>query len=345
MLFLRIPPAPAPLLVPHVPPVIQGARRFHDWLPFAPATYDTSRPQDAAAAPSATDSQYYYDTSTGQQGAGGGELWDVNQQSAELGPYYQPGYDSYDYPGREYYYDQRGWEQEGGNQQASAVSVLGWSPETNQQWYDPDQPPSTGSEYGYDGAMSYDGAAAITPSSSSDYYPVWTPETPDTADDNSNNAAGTTVKSWEGEGDGEWTSAAAEYYGYDSAGSRVNQAAGGAWAGAGGVAGGWDEGWATPQPADTANGDEDSSVFLASTGGETSKDSGGGSGGVGGAPLSGSSGSRPWSVNEYGQRVAGDWVEYWDDAAQAAYFYNTASGEVSDTTRRKVRRTERFAQQ
>ncbi|CAN0261793.1 unnamed protein product, partial [Ectocarpus sp. 8 AP-2014] len=99
----------------------------------------------------------------------------------------------------------------------------------------------------------------------------------------------------------------------------------------GGVAGGWDEGWATPTPADTANGDEDSSVFLASTGGETNKDSGGGSDGVGGAPPSGSSGSRPWSVNEYGQRVAGDWVEYWDDAAQAAYFYNTASGEASWT--------------
>ncbi|CAM9378456.1 unnamed protein product, partial [Ectocarpus sp. 4 AP-2014] len=308
-----------------------GARRFHDWLPFAPASYNTSRPQDAAEAPSTTDSQHYYHTSTGQQGAGGGELWDANQQSAELDPYYQPGYESYDYPGSEYYYGQRGWEQEGGNQQDSAVSVQGWSPETNQQWYDPDQPPSTGSEYGYDGAMSYDGAAAITPSSSSDYYPAWTPETSDTAADNNNNAAGTTVKSWEGEGDGEWTSAAAEYYGYDSAGSGVDQAAGGAWAGAGGVAGGWDEGWATPQPADTANGDEDSSVFLASTSGETSKDSGGGSGGVGGAPPSGSSGSRPWSVNEYGQRVAGDWVEYWDDAAQAAYFYNTASGEASDT--------------
>lgn len=226
-----------------------------------------------------------------------------------------------------------------------ALSVQGWSAETNQQWYDPDQPPSTGGEYGYDGAESYDGAAAITPSSSSDYYPAWTPETPDTADNNDNNAAGTAIKSWEGEGDGEWTSAAAEYYGYDSAGSGVDQAAGGAWAGVGGVAAGWDEGWATPQPTDTANGAEDSSVFIASTGGESSKDSGGGSGGVGEAPPSGSSGSRPWSVNEYGQRVAGDWVEYWDDAAQAAYFYNTASGEASYTMRTKLRRAERFAQQ
>lgn len=38
-----------------------------------------------------------------------------------------------------------------------------------------------------------------------------------------------------------------------------------------------------------------------------------------------------WSVNEYGQRVSRDWVEYWDESAQATYFYNTITGEVSST--------------
>lgn len=52
-----------------------------------------------------------------------------------------------------------------------------------------------------------------------------------------------------------------------------------------------------------------------------------GSGGTPGARGSGGS-SGQWSINEYGQRASGDWVEYWDDSAQGAYFYNTVTGEV-----------------
>lgn len=46
------------------------------------------------------------------------------------------------------------------------------------------------------------------------------------------------------------------------------------------------------------------------------------------AGTAGTSSGRQWSVNEYGQRCCGDWVEYWDENAQAGYFYNTVTGEV-----------------
>lgn len=39
-------------------------------------------------------------------------------------------------------------------------------------------------------------------------------------------------------------------------------------------------------------------------------------------------GGESWTYNEYGQRVWRDWVEYFDESAQAAYFYNTVTGEV-----------------
>lgn len=75
-------------------------------------------------------------------------------------------------------------------------------------------------------------------------------------------------------------------------------------------------GWATPDGQNDAV-----ELYTASLSSGT-----GGAGGTRG--TTGSSSGRPWSVNEYGQRVSGDWVEYWDESAQAAYFYNTVTGEV-----------------
>lgn len=37
-------------------------------------------------------------------------------------------------------------------------------------------------------------------------------------------------------------------------------------------------------------------------------------------------GGESWSYNEYGQRVWGDWVEYFDESEQATYFYCHGSG-------------------
>lgn len=45
--------------------------------------------------------------------------------------------------------------------------------------------------------------------------------------------------------------------------------------------------------------------------------------------MTGTSSGPSWSVNEYDQRFNGDWVEYWDESAQAGYFYNIVTGEVT----------------
>lgn len=369
--------------------------------------------QDAATPSTATgDSSYYYsDASQGQQwtpasaggGGGGGELWAVDQQLATAGPPHSShfsGYESYDYPGSEYYgynnnannVDSSGGGGGGGDQQVAANRVASWSAEANQQWYyggaesydgaghyEKQQGPSGGSnsdqgwgktwsaesnqQWGAGGG--YNGDGAVTPS---DYYPAWTPETPDTPSDGTATgygygygygggadggegwavaAAAETPQDWSGS-----TPESAEYYGYDATaggalGATTDSAAvagGGAhqaWSGEGATAAtGWDTGWATPETAEaptiTANGSED--LSLASNGFAGGGDGGGAGGGSGmsltggdntaATPPSGGSSGRPWSVNEFGQRVSGDWVEYYDESAQAAYYYNTISGEV-----------------
>lgn len=371
----------------------QGERRFHNWLPFAPAMYEAYRgTQDTATPSTATaDSSHYSDASHGQQwtpasagGGGGGELWVVDHQLATAGPPHSShfsGYESYDYPGSEYY----GYNNDdgngggvggGGDQQVAANRVASWSAEANQQWY-------------YGGAESYDGAAhyrqpgpsggsdqgwakswsaesnqqwgaggygdgAVT---ASDYYPAWTPETPDTPGDGTTTGHGFGYGGGGGGADGgeEWAAAAAEtsqdwssstpesakYYGYDSTGGvalgatdRAAMAGGAqAWSEVA-AATGWDTGWATPETAEaptTANGSDGLSSApnaFAGDGGGVSDVSFTGGGNTAATPPSGGSSGRPWSVNEFGQRVSGDWVEYYDESAQAAYYYNTISGEV-----------------
>lgn len=321
----------------------QGARRFHNWLPFAPALYDAFGPRGAATPSTATATgtadSYYSDARQGQQG-GERALWAVDQPSPASDPNsYYSGHETYDYPGSEYYgYTptttgsdsayQQDWQ---GDQQAGWVQ--NWSPEANQQWYDPNQSPSQLSSADYCGAESYDGAAA-----SDYYYPEWTPDTPVTP-----KWAVTGV----GETSQEWSSSGpdtAGYYGYGAAGGAESMGPN--------IANmGWDEGWATPEIAEAPAASTSAPAASTSGNGDFSASSifaGGGDGGGGGArgadtadvssaggnnttetPPSGGSSGRPWSVNEFGQRVAGDWVEYYDESAQAAYFYNTASGEAS----------------
>lgn len=314
-----------------------------------------------ATATAAADS-YCSDASQSQQ-AEERALWAVEAPSPSADPNsYYAGYETYDYPGSEYY----GYNTSGGSEGALQQDWQGdqqagwlqhWSPESNQQWYDQSQSPSQLSSADYGGAESYDGAAAT------DYYPEWTPETPVTPDQSSSTGASkgwgeATGYGYSGDGGGggggeagewavagvaetpqEWSSSGPDTaeYGYDAAG-------GGGSSGLRVGTAGWDEGWATPETAETAETSaSDNKDFSASNvlngGGD------GGGGGVRGTSTadmsstggnntaestpSGGSSSRPWSVNEFGQRVAGDWVEYYDESAQAAYFYNTASGEVS----------------
>ncbi|CAM9127082.1 unnamed protein product, partial [Pylaiella littoralis] len=78
-------------------------------------------------------------------GGGGEELWAVDQQLATADPNsYFSGYETYDYPGSEYY----GYnvDASGGGDQQAANRVASWSAEANQQWHN-------------GGAGSYDGAA------------------------------------------------------------------------------------------------------------------------------------------------------------------------------------------
>lgn len=351
-------PFPTPALNPTPPAFLrQGARRFHNWLPFAPASYDPFQSPDAATPSTATATasadSYYSDASPGQQG-GEGALWAVDQPSPVADPNsYYSGYDTYDYPGSEYYgtsgpesaYQQDYWQ--GGDQQAGWVQH--WSPEANQQLYDQSQSPLQLSSADYGGAESYDGAAA------SDYsYPEWSPGTPVTPDQSggagaSNGWGDGAGYDYGGGGGGEWAVAgvaetsqewnsggpdAAGYYGYDAAGGAESM-------GASMAKNAWDEGWATPETAEATTASASSNGgFSASSGGDGSGwgargadtvdvSSAGGNKTAETTPSAGSSSGRPWSVNEFGQRVAGDWVEYYDESAQAAYFYNTVSGEAS----------------
>lgn len=57
------------------------------------------------------------------------------------------------------------------------------------------------------------------------------------------------------------------------------------------------------------------------------------SNGTGSNTMHGADMGQTWSFNEYGQRISGDWVEYWDESAQAAYFYNSVTGEVHERLR------------
>ena len=90
----------------------------------------------------------------------------------------------------------------------------------------------------------------------------------------------------------------------------------------------WPQGWTAPGSGNNdvvdpaASGD---TVFGSEAAADNARgtDSRSTSGGT-----AGTSSGRPWSVNEYGQRCCGDWVEYWDENAQAGYFYNTVTGEV-----------------
>ncbi|CAM9781123.1 unnamed protein product [Scytosiphon promiscuus] len=269
-----------------------GARRFHDWRPFAPASYDAFHPsQDTDAAgytiPSASTT-----VTTSADSSGSGYYnqtgpWAADPQfssetaAAALTAYDGfAGYESYDYhASSEYYYGSQG----GADQQQQG----NWSAETNQQlWYDPSHY-GGGDYYQDDGggwAESYDGAAAA-----SAVHPAWASVTPPTT----------------GSADGS----------YDQ--------------GDQGATTGWEEGWATPEAAEIDSSTLSGTEAAPSTTGFATTP-GNGEGNTTETPPSGSGGSssRPWSVNEFGQRVAGDWVEYWDDAAQAAYFYNTATGEA-----------------
>lgn len=279
----------------------------------------------------------------------------VDQPSPAADPNsYYLGHDTYDYPGSEYYgynttnsgsesaYQQDYWQ--GGDQQAGWVQH--WSPEANQQWYDQSQSPSQLSSADYGGAESYDGAAV------SDYsYPERTPGTPVTPDQSGGTG---TSEGWGGAtgyggggGGGEWAVTgvaetpqewssggpdSAGYYGYDAAGGAgtmgpkiANKT--------------WDEGWATPETAEataaSASGNGEFSASGSSGGGARGPDTaevssaGGGNNTAETTASGGSSSGRPWSMNEFGQRVSGDWVEYYDESAQAAYYYNTVSGEAS----------------
>lgn len=254
---------------------------------------------------------------------------------------YYSGYETYDYAGSEYYSYNTPSGSESAYQQHWQVQQ--WSPEAVQPWYDQSQSPSQLSLADYGGAESYDGAAA------SGYYPEWTPGTSDAPDQSGSTGAsegwgGATGYDYNGGGWGEggewavagvaetpqeWSSSGpdtAGYYGYDargaaSMGRKISST-------------GWDEGWATPE---TSVATAESGLFADGGdggGGVRGTDtadasSNGGNDTAGTAPSGGSSSGRPWSVNEFGQRVAGDWVEYYDESAQAAYFYNTASGEAS----------------
>lgn len=337
----------------------QGARRFHNWLPFAPASYEAYRAQDTAT--SATADSYFSDASHRQQWTTeGGDLWAADQQLTTADPNSNfPGYDTYDYSVSEYY----GYNNDdggcGGDGQQAEDRVASWSAEANQQWYAGgaesydgaayQQGPSESSKQDWAKSWSADAYDDDGAAAASGYYAAWTPETPDTADDGTGYGYG---GGGGDEGAGEWAVAAvaetpqdwsgstpenAGYYGYDNAGGVLATdhaaVAGGAQAWSEATATGWDTGWATPETADaptTANGGEETSASNAFAGG-----GGGGSdvsltggGDTAETPPSGGSSSRPWSVNEFGQRVSGDWVEYYDESAQAAYFYNTASGEV-----------------
>eukprot|EP00903_Cladosiphon_okamuranus_P017045 g15710.t1 len=321
--------------------------------------HSTGGATPSTATTTATADSYYSDASQGHQRGAERAPWAVDQPSFAVDPNsYYMGYDTYN-PGGEYYgYHtttgggenayQQDWQSD---HQQQAGWVQSWSPDASQQWYDPSQSPSQVSSADYGGAESYDGAAA------SDYhYPEWTSGTPVTPDQSSSTGASNgwgdaTSYGYGGSGGGggeeigewavavaaetpqEWDSSgleAAGYYGYDAAGGAEPT-------GAKVANTGWDEGWATAETAETTAA---SGLFAGggngSGGGVTGNDTAdmssvGGNSMVETPPSGGSSSGRSWSVNEYGQRVAGDWVEYYDESAQAVYFYNTVSGEASWT--------------
>lgn len=339
------------LLAPRPP---QGARRFHNWEPFSVFSYGDFGHQ--GATPTTADSSGYYgyfpdwngsagDWTQEQQQAyggnvngysgagweggwaevagakeGGAELWAVDPQHDPHSAYnqgsysYSTEYEGYDYPGNEHGYQD--WQQQEQQQQGW---VQPWSADAYENGYYANQAPyaSTGEAYG--GAASYDGAACA-PSE-------WSPDTAHNS--NSSAADGGNQEKWAALSAAtpqDWSGSTAEttdYYDYDGAAAfeaATNQAIVNVGKAAGDAAD-W-EGWGTPGTASGTDG-------YAST----STSAGGGAGDTRGTDgrMSGeatSSSGRPWSVNEYGQRVCGDWVEYWDESAQAAYFYNTATGEV-----------------
>lgn len=211
-----------------------------------------------------------------------------------------------------------------------------WYPEDGQTWHDPNQQSSASSGYAYGGATSYDGAAGAYLELMGD-----TALSTNVNNTENNTTAGGAADyehngSFDPYGEGgeqeqwavattpalakvpqDWSGSSpetAEYYGYDDSTAVLTS-----WEGPANVSKGEGAGAAVDWGERATPGVANSSEI----GGVRSTDEG--ESGVGTANSSG----RPWSVNEFGQRVCGDWVEFWDESAQAAYFYNTATGEVS----------------
>ena len=308
----------------------QGTRRFHHWEPFGtPVSYELSAhaQHDIPVVTSVSDSNNYYSYgySPGSNEATHAH-WAANQQVTAC----NWGYDHAElYPRSEVVngatfpddvhgnWWQSGWPESRGPQQGSA--------ESDQAWQDP----SLSSVDAYGGAASYD-----VPDGS---YPAWTSE-PTVF----NGPPGQSVNECGAGGQEEWTvpnqsyqwterspETSAYYYGHDDSvlhASTIDQ---------GLIRDNWNAGetstglgsWTTPEtPADNVD-DAYCSTLITN-----------GSGGNGNGSRhavcfdedlsSWQTSGKSWYYNEYGQRVCGDWVEYFDESAQATYFYNAATGEV-----------------
>lgn len=287
----------------------------------------------------------------------------ASPQDHQANPYaYSAGYESYDYAGSEYvidnaYVGESYWQDQQPQQSHHQGQgwVQEWSAADKSNWYNQQQAPYA--ETNNDGTE----ANAYYYGGGDSGYEGWAPDAADSTSSYTHDAEG-----WGGENFGSYTGIPNAYYGGNGGASAGDKDG---WLPAPGTAapagstgsmpavamyhedyGGatvfpssttdhhtqnaseW-TGWATPQPADP----NDRTATHGGIDGRISTSTPGSSGGSGGNGMSGggtgssSGGRRPWSVNEFGQRVCGDWVEYWDESAQAAYFYNTGTGEVSQT--------------
>lgn len=300
-----------PTDAPTIPRLLaQGARRFHPWQPVAPLSHTTNGQPDipvgTPASVSGTNNYYYGYFSEGstqaedgrneeqhaQQQDTDGRLWTTNQQQAvenNRDEVLNPESDSS--KRKELTTDSNGrdWQQD----------WHGWthpgSLESEQARQDLNPPPSSNDDYR--GAASYDVPTGP-------YHP------------SSSEASTTSNNDWGAGGPYRWgedtQEAAGYFYGNDGGAVSLQEMS---------VT---DQGLVTT-PLGAA---DDSSRFgskMNKSGGKDGWDARSFDGGLSSWEVAG---GESWTYNEYGQRVWGDWVEYFDESAQATYFYNTVTGEV-----------------